>query len=151
MLKGRVLAIAGVALVSLGVAVGAAAQQTKNEHPPSTTAMNTSSKTTMQIEGCVFPKEDLSDMKPPFVTAASVMDYVLTDTNLLTAAPGVMVKENQIFDLTGPTQDRLRALIGKRVGVTGHVQSKSPYSVMEVTSIRPISGECPYKPTHQGS
>ncbi len=148
MLKRRVLAVATAAVVSLGVGLLADGPQNQSSGSAApATAASSSSKTNLYLEGCVFPKMALSGTMPSIVPVGTVEDYVLSDTKVLSAADGVDTSGVTLLQLAQVSQPRLRALIGKRVGVTGHVEAKPDLPVMDVTSIRPISGECPARPT----
>jgi hypothetical protein len=117
------------------VGLGAGAQQ-----KPATQAAPTGKM--VHYEGCVYPKRQLSAAKPIMVLRGSVEDYVLTGTrDVLATGTTEGGGGGPIYKLEEVPQDRLRELIGKRVGVTGHINEK-PEPRMQVISIREVVGAC---------
>ena len=142
MLKRSVITCA-VAL-SLGIGLRAGAQQNPTQDPQATAKPSSTTGTMVHFEGCVFPERALSSDKPVVVPSGSVEDYILTHTKIIA---GSNPKTDGIFTLDHVEQDRLRDLIGKRVGVTGRIDEESERPEFRVTSIREIVGTCPRTPS----
>ncbi len=187
MLKKQVYAGAIAALFA-GAAVGA--QQTpptesaRPQNPPTAaTAQAPLHETT--LSGCVYKEEDVAGRTPNVAERAGVMeDYILADvkpagqasTSPSSATPGA---EPGVAGTSGTTQpmyklekiadERLKAMVGKRVEVTGRIDAepgdvaKGPAGAQaqadknvgpdkielpefEVTDIREVAGTCAAKP-----
>lgn len=109
-------------------------------------APSAATSTTVHFEGCVFPERAVSSNPPYIVPAGSAEDFLLTNTRAVSGSepgtedPGVMYKLEQV------TLERLSALTGKRVGVTGRIEKEPELPAFQVVSIREISGWCPNRP-----
>ena len=137
--------ISCAAAVLLSVGLGAKAQQNPAEEPQKTTQVSTAG-TIVHLEGCVFPKRAMSTMKPVIAPVGSE-DYVLTHTKVVAGTGGAATEsDGSAFKLEQVSQERLRALIGKRVGVTGRIGDEPELPEFQVISIREISGSCPSTP-----
>ena len=112
---------------------GAAAQDSANEKK-------------VNLEGCVFPNRALSSPDPVVVPADSREDFVVTDTKVISASPGVKNVDGQKFKLIGVQHDRLRELNGKRVGVSARLEDKPGMGQLNVISILETVGSCPATP-----
>jgi hypothetical protein len=123
--------------VAAGVAIGlpAAGQESQTQSQQATM---------VHVEGCVFPQRALTASKAVLMPAGSTDAYFLTNINVI-AAPGDGIDDKSVFKLDRVAQERLRALIGKRVGVTGRIE-RSADPLFRVTSIREIVGICPVTP-----
>jgi hypothetical protein len=187
MLKKHVMAGAIAALFA-GAAVGA--QQTppsetaRPQNPtPTATAQAPAGETT--LSGCVYKEEDVPGRTPNIAERAGVMeDYILADVKAAGqdstspssatpgAAPGVAGTSGRtqpMYKLEKIADERLKAMVGKRVEVTGRIDAdrgdvapgpagpqaqadKNPgpdkieLPEFEVTDIREVAGTCPAKP-----
>ena len=175
MAKGILVA----ALISLLIAPLAAAQSQSANPPPSSPQVSVRPTTT--LTGCLYREEQVPGRKPNVVERAGILeDYILagvtvkgeqrptgTAGSASTAVPstGTMYKVEKIPD------EKLKALVGKRVEVTGHIdpEGRSRLGVggtkpdaglgpdkislpeIEALSIREVSGQgqCPAKPPLQ--
>lgn len=143
MLK-RLLVTTAVA-VFLGFGLAAEAQQSAIPESQATESGDSTAGSKIHLEGCLFPERALSAAKPVIVPAGSVEQYVLTDTEHISGeAPS---GEATVYELHEVAQDRLRALNGKRVGVTGRVEDQTGMPALRVISLREIVGACPAVPT----
>jgi hypothetical protein len=151
--------------------------QPPQTQPPSSATMQTAATTTLQ--GCVYEEKDIPGRTPNVAEKAGVMeDYILvtsenpsatagtTGTNPPTAAPatGTMSMAGKAFKLEQIADERLKAVVGKRVEVTGRVDAEakaatgvkpdqnpgSPDKIelpeFEVTALKEVEGTCPATP-----
>ena len=168
-----------VALISLLIAPFAAAQAPDANPPQSSPQVSVRPTTT--LTGCLYREEQVPGRKPNVVERAGILeDYILAGVTVAgeqrptgtagsasTAVPstGTMYKVENIAD------EKLKALIGKRVEVTGHIdpEGRSRLGVggakpdaglgpdkislpeIEASSIREVTGQgqCPAKPPTQ--
>lgn len=147
MLK-RLLVTTAVA-VFLGFGLAAEAQQSAIPESQATEPRETTAGSKIHLEGCLYPERALSAAKPVIVPAGSVEPYVLTDTKHISGEP--RSDEARVFALHEVAPDRLRALNGKRVGVTGRVAEQTGMPALHVISLREIVGACPAVPTSSHS
>jgi hypothetical protein len=168
-----------VALISLLIAPLAAAQAPNANPPQSSPQVSVRPATT--LTGCLYREEQVPGRKPNVVEQAGILeDYILAGVTVAgeqrptgtagsasTAVPstGTMYKVEKIAD------EKLKALVGKRVEVTGHIdpEGRSRLGVggakpdaglgpdkislpeIEASSIREVTGQgqCPAKPPLQ--
>jgi hypothetical protein len=140
--------------------------------------------TTATVTGCVYKEADIPGRTPNVAERAGVLeDYILvasTDTSRATAGTtgttppaatgttGAAVMKYKAFKLEHVDDEKLQAMVGKRVEVTGKVdaeardakagapgapaadRSMGPDQIelaeFEVTSIKEVPGDCPAKP-----
>ena len=191
MLKKHVIAGAIAALFAGTVAIAQTPQTPSSErprpqYPPSAaTAQAAPGETT--LSGCVYKEENVPGRTPNVAERAGVMeDYILADVKRAGqdstspssatpgATPGVAGTSGTVapmYKLEKIADERLRAMVGKRVEVTGKIDSErgdtsttpageqpkadknpaSPDKVelpeFEVSEIREVAGTCPAKPT----
>jgi hypothetical protein len=168
------------ASVALGAQTSAAGQQPTERQPttqsqPRTTAQDATTK----LVGCVYREQDVPGRSPNPVERAGVLeDYILADTKMsgdaTKPAPGSRPAPTGTSETTGKmykleqiADERLRAVVGKRVEVTGRIdaemadaagrtgtsptdRSVGPDRIelpeFEVASMREIAGSCPTTP-----
>ena len=152
----------------------ASAQSTATQQPPSQQPATAQAASTT-IEGCVYNEKDIPGRSPNVAERAGVLeDYILvassstpsaTGTSGTTGAAGMSTPK--MFKLEHADDDKLKALVGKRVQVTGKVdaeagdkkpatgapqtdRSMGPDRIelpeFEVTSIAETTGQCPATP-----
>jgi len=150
---------------------------TPQTQQPSTSAMQSTATTTLQ--GCVYKEADVPGRTPNVAEKAGMMeDYILvtsanssatagtTGTNppSATAATGAPASVGKAFKLEKIADERLKAVVGKRVEVTGRVDEGagagagvkpdqnpgSPDKIelpeFEVTALKEVEGTCPAVP-----
>jgi len=132
---------------------------------------------TTTIQGCVYKEQDIPGRTPDITEKAGVLeDYILvasvnpstpTGTSGTAGTAGVMAAP-KAFKLEKIADEQLRAVVGKRVEVTGRVDAergdkaagtagapapdknmgpdKIELSEFEVTSMREVEGTCPASP-----
>jgi hypothetical protein len=143
---------------------------------PSSATMQTATTT---LQGCVYEEKDIPGRTPNVAEKAGVMeDYILvtsenpsattgtSGTNPPTAAPatGAASISGKAFKLEQIADERLKAVVGKRVEVTGRVDADdkaatsakpdqnpgSPDKIelpeFEVTALKEVEGTCPATP-----
>jgi hypothetical protein len=137
--------------------------------PQSTTPADTASQAASQgsgatMVGCLYKEAQVPGRSPNVAERAGVLeDYILVG-----AAPASSAQQSstsasstsgRMFKVEGIDDDRLKAMVGKRVEVSGRVdpdvegrrdQSLGPDKInlpeFEAQSIREVSGECPATP-----
>jgi hypothetical protein len=156
------------------------------DRPGSTTASDTRTTASTTLTGCVYKEEDVPGRTPNVAEQAGVMeDYILavSDTKTSGSTAGTSgsstagtsgatsaAKKGKMFKLEHADDEKLSAVVGKRVEVTGKIDAEagdSPTGTtgattdrsvgpdqidlaeFEVTSIREVSGDCPAKPAAQ--
>jgi hypothetical protein len=161
----------------------ASAQQTQQpptQQPPAQPQQHEMTQAeTRTIEGCVYREEDIPGRSPNVAERAGILeDYILvasTDAAGTRGAVGTTGTETpatpapaepKMFKLEHEDDDKLRALVGKRVRVTGKVDAEAgdraatgapakdrsvgPDQIelpeFEVTTITETTGECPATP-----
>ena len=185
MLKKHAIASAIAALFAGTVAIAQTPQTPSTERPrpqtpPTAAAQAAPGETT--LSGCVYKEENVPGRTPNVAERAGVMeDYILADvkragqdsTSPSSATPGAAGTSGTVspmYKLEKIADERLRAMVGKRVEVTGKIDSErgdtartpagaqpqadknpaSPDKVelpeFEVSAIREVAGTCPAKP-----
>jgi hypothetical protein len=159
--------------------------QTQQPQPPATTQPKpTASEPVTTLSGCVFQEKDVPGRAPNVAERAGILeDYILaevtpaksestspTGTSGTSGTSGIS-KSSAMYKLELVDDAKLKALVGKRVEVTGRVDAEAgdkaatpatppPSSTdraigrdrvdlpeFEVTSIHEVSGTCPAKPS----
>ena len=175
-MSGVAAAIA-VTMATVGAQTPQYPPQTPPQTPqPSTSAMQAASTT---LQGCVYKEEDVPGRTPNVAEKAGVMeDYILvvstnpsatagtTGTNPPSASgmAGAAFAAGKAFKLEKIADERLKAVVGKRVEVTGRVDDAakaaagvkpdqnpaSPDKIelpeFEVTALKEVEGTCPATP-----
>lgn len=120
---------------------------------------------TRTVEGCVYRAADISAPAPDAPERADIgADYILVasadagaGTAGTTGAVGTAgaAAARNLFKLEHDDDDKLRAMVGKRVRVTGKVDAERTdraapgqpeLTELEVTTIAEATGECPAMP-----
>jgi hypothetical protein len=165
------------AIAFAGAAASAQSTGQQQTPPAQPQQQATAQAETRTIEGCVYREEDIPGRSPNIAERAGILeDYILVasaDASTqgavgTTGAAGAAaaVATPKMFKLEHEDDDKLRALVGKRVRVTGKVdaehgdhaatgqpqrdRSVGPDQIelpeFEVTTIAETAGECPAKP-----
>ena len=190
--------MSGAAAV-MAISMAGLGAQTPQTQPPATqtpttqapASASTAQTATTTIQGCVYKEEAIPGRAPNIAEKAGVLeDYILvpTDTSLATAGTsgttppaaagttGTAAAKtiHKAFKLEKISDDQLRAVVGKRVEITGRVDAEKgdtkaaatgtsgtgtapaadktvgPDSIelpeFEVTSMREVEGTCPATP-----
>ena len=169
--------MSGAAAV-MAMSIASVGAQTPQTPPPSQTpppaSMQQSATTT--LTGCVYNEADVPGRTPNVAERAGVLeDYILVTTAAsgtagtsgttppATGAAAMASAVGKAFKLEQIADERLKAVVGKRVEVTGRVDTEagttgakpdknpgSPDSIelpeFEVTSLKEVEGTCPAKP-----
>ena len=154
------------------------------DRPGSTTASDTRTAASTTLTGCVYKEEDVPGRTPNVAEQAGVMeDYILavsdakssgstagtSGSSTAGSSGATSAQKGKMFKLEHADDEKLSAVVGKRVEVTGKIDAEagdSPTGTtgatdrsvgpdqidlaeFEVTSIREVSGDCPAKPAAQ--
>lgn len=138
--------IAGAAALLLAAASSTFTLASEAGLPRSSPA-DTQPATKVHVEGCVFTESALTATKPVVVTMGSQHAWVLTQVKPIAGDLKEDVASKTTYGVTLADQDQLLLLNGKRVGVVGHITSGAVRPMLNVISIREISGGCPVLPS----
>jgi hypothetical protein len=159
---------------AFGAAVAAQAQQpaqpSQAQQPPAATAK----PATTTLSGCLYREDQVPGRKPNVAERAGILeDYILADASVAGTQKGPQgltgntPASGNMYKVEGPSDERLKALVGKRVEVTGRIdpeggpgaapgrpredRSLGPDQInlpeFEATAIREVSGTtCPATP-----
>jgi hypothetical protein len=173
-MSGMAAAIA-ITMTTVGAQTPQYPPQTPQTQQPSTSAMQTASTT---VQGCVYKEEDVPGRTPNVAEKAGMMeDYILvvspnpsatagtTGTTPPSASmAGAAFAAGKAFKLEKIADERLKAVVGKRVEVTGRVDDAakaatgvepdqnpaSPDKIelpeFEVSALKEVEGTCPATP-----
>jgi hypothetical protein len=176
--------IMAATLAPLFVAAVAAAQGAgQPQNPPAQTPepppRATAQQPTTTLAGCLYREDQVPGRKPNVAERAGVLeDYILADASVAgtqakpgatpgaTGTSGTTPSSGNLYKVEGPSDEKLKALVGKRVEVMGRIDPEGgpgatpgkpredrglgPDQInlpeFEATSIREISGTCPATP-----
>jgi hypothetical protein len=169
---------ATVALVATAALSGTQVLLASQEPTPQTPAA-TSQQPTTTLVGCLYKEDQIPGRKPNVAERAGVLeDYILADASApssqakpgatpgATGTTGTTPASGNMFKIEGPPDEKLKALVAKRVEVTGRIdpegapgatpgaprtdRSLGPDEInlpeFEATSIRETTGTCPATP-----
>jgi hypothetical protein len=177
--------MSGVAAAIAVTMASASAQtpQTPPQNPPQTqppaTAQQPMQGAEKTLQGCVYKEQDIPGRSPNVAEKAGVMeDYILVTVESASATAGTTgttppsatapamgaAMAGKAFKLEKIADERLKAVVGKRVEVTGRVDEgasgttgvkpdqnpASPDKIelpeFEVTALKEVEGTCPTTP-----
>ena len=176
-------AVIALSIASLGAQTPQNPPQTQppTQTPPAASAAQDTAATTT-LQGCVYNEKDVPGRSPNVAEKAGVMeDYILVTSSNASATAGtsgttppsptasapMASTEGKAFKLEKIADERLKAVVGKRVEVTGRVDKEtsaaagtsgvkpdrnpvSPDKIeipeFEVVSIKEVEGTCPATP-----
>ena len=157
----------------LFVAAIAAQEPQKPQDPqtPPRTPTAAAQEPAAKLTGCLYREEQVPGRTPnPAERAGVLEDYILVQSSAdapkgaAPAATGTSGMTAKMYKVEGPSDEKLKALVGKRVEVSGRIDTeagakpgqatpdrgvgpdKVSLSEIEATSIREISGTCPATP-----
>ena len=170
-----IVALLSTAALTAGQAPQPAPQTAPRPAPdrPATTAQ----QPTTSLVGCLYREDQVPGRSPNVAERAGVLeDYILADAAMPAGqaksegAPGAVgtsgsaPASGNMYKVEGPSDERLKALVGKRVEVTGRIDPEGgtaaggpradrgpgPDAInlpeFEAASVREISGTCPATP-----
>jgi hypothetical protein len=170
---------ATVALLSTTVLAWAQGPGQPQNPPPQTPETSMMVRPTTTLTGCLYREEQVPGRKPNVAERAGILeDYILADASVAGAqtkpgaTPGATgttattPASGNMYKVGGPPDEQLKALVGKRVEVTGRISPErgpvgtagkprpdhglGPDQVnlpeLEATSARETSGTCPPAP-----
>jgi hypothetical protein len=176
--------IIAATIAPLFVAALAAAQSAgQPQEPPPQTSPRTPAATTQQptttLTGCLYREDQIPGRKPNVAERAGILeDYILADASIAggqtkpgstpgaTGTTGTTPASGKMYKVEGPSDEKLKALVGKKVEVMGRIDPEAgpgatpgkpredrglaPDQInlpeFEATSIREVSGTCPATP-----
>jgi len=157
--------IACTALATMALAISAAAQApatAQDPKPASPAASQAASTAAVTVEGCLVREQDVPGRKPNIAERAGVMeDYILMSTKIVKGADkptgtSGTAGPSRMYQVKGIDDERLKALVGKRVQVEGALNDLDAPATpkpgaedladIHGASIRQVSGDCPAKP-----
>jgi hypothetical protein len=150
-------------------------QNPPSQSPRTPAAAATQPMTT--LAGCLYREDQVPGRTPnPAERAGILEDYILADATMaaaqarpgstpgVTGTTGTSPSSGNMYKIEGPPDEKLKALVGKRVEVTGRIDPEGlatpgaprpdrglgPDRInlpeLEATSIREASGTCPATP-----
>ena len=159
--------IFAVALAATHVAAQAQTSP-QSTTPRDSAAQGASQGSGSTMVGCLYREAQVPGRSPNVAEQAGVLeDYILVgaapassaQSSTSATATGATAASGRMFKVEGIDDDRLKAMVGKRVEVSGRVdadvegrrdQSLGPDTInlpeFEAQSIREVSGECPATP-----
>ena len=170
----RKYAIAGTLSLVFAGALGAQEPRPQNPQTPPSTPSTTAQSAEKKLTGCLYREDQVPGRKPNVAERAGVMeDYILVEntaagatTPSATGTSGSTASgaSGKMYKVEGPADEKLKALVGKRVEVMGRVNPEAgakpgqatpdrnigpdqvSLSEINATSIREVSGTCPTAP-----
>jgi hypothetical protein len=155
------------ALASFALAASVAAQAPASQTQKPTAATPQASRNSLvTIEGCLVREADVPGRKPNIAERQGVMeDYILTSTKVVKGSAPEATRPTgttgtagtlRMYQVKGINDEKLKALLGKRVQVEGTLAdldepakpSAGSEDIADIqgSSVRQVSGECPAKP-----
>jgi hypothetical protein len=171
--------VAPLFVAALAVAQGAGQPQDPPPQTPPRTPAATTQQPTTTLTGCLYREAQIPGRKPNVAERAGVLeDYILADASAAgaqrtpgatpgaTGTTGTTPASGNMFKVEGPADEKLKALVGKKVEVTGRIDPEGapgatpgrpredrglgPDQInlpeFEATSIKEVSGTCPATP-----
>jgi len=174
-----------IAALPLFFVAGLAAQEpastTSKPSQPATRPGATGQQSTTTMTGCLYREDQIPGRKPNVAEKAGVMeDYILAGATMAmsdakpsatpgaTGTSGTAPSSGKTYKVEGPADEKLKALLGKRVEVTGRIDpeggpgtsnpsgaptpDKGPgpdkinLPEFEASAIREVAGTCPATP-----
>jgi hypothetical protein len=131
MITNRSIALSLTTIVCSGVLMAAQAP-TQQQQPPQTPGTPAAQATTT-ITGCVYQEKDVPGRSPNLAEKAGILeDYILAEVkpSATTATPGAAATAGTaqfgtMYKLEHADDSKLKAVVGKRVEVTGRVDRES--------------------------
>ena len=162
-MSARSIACTGVAAMALAISAAAQAPATaQNPKPASPAASQAASAAAVTIEGCLVREQDVPGRKPDVAERVGVgEDYILMSTKIVKGADkptgtSGTAGPSRMYQVKGIDDERLKALVGKRVQVEGALNDldapatpkpgATDLADIHGASIRQVSGDCPSKP-----
>jgi hypothetical protein len=155
--------------------VAAIAAQAQQPAQPSQAQQPAATAATTMLSGCLYREDQVPGRKPNVAERAGILeDYILADASVAGAqakgpqgltGPGTTPASGNMYKVEGPSDERLKALVGKRVELTGRIDPEGSGATagrprqdrglgpdqinlpeFEATAVREITGTCPASP-----
>ena len=160
-------------LFAAGLAAQGAGQPPNPPPQPPGTPTTTAQMPTTTLTGCLYREDQIPGRKPNVAERAGVLeDYILADASVAGAqtkpgsTAGAAPTTGNMYKVEGPPDEKLKALVGKKVELTGRIDPEGgpgattgtprtdrgpgPDQInlpeFEATSIREVAGTCPATP-----
>jgi hypothetical protein len=179
--------IGGAFALLLAAAVAGAQSTSQPQQPPPQQTPQTPEapgvmpqQSTTTLAGCLYREDQVPGRKPNVAERSGVLeDYILADASVAggtqpkpgattgaTGTTGTTPMSGNMYKVEGPSDERLKALVGKRVEITGRIDPEGgpgatpgtpspdrgpgPDQInlpeFDATSIREVAGTCPAAP-----
>ena len=178
-MKNFISAAALPLLFTAGLAAQASAQPQPPPPAPTRPPAASGQQPTTTLSGCLYREDQIPARKPNVAERTGVLeDYILADASIAGTPPkpgstpgatgttGTTPASGNMYKVEGPSDEKLKALVGKRVEVTGRIDREGgagatpgtpspdrgpgPDEInlpeFEAASIREVSGMCPATP-----
>ena len=180
-ISAATVALVATAALAVTQASALAGEPQDPPRPAPQTPAATAQQPGTTLVGCLYREDQIPGRKPNAAERAGVLeDYILADASTSTpsaeprpgATPGatgtsgMAPSSGNMYKVEGPSDDRLKALVGKKVEVTGRIdpeggpgatpgtprpdRSLGPDEInlpeFEASSVREIPGTCPATP-----
>lgn len=175
----NLVAAATLALLFVAVLGAQGPGPSQNPPPQAPQTPSTTVKPTTTLVGCLYREDRVPGRKPNVAEKAGILeDYILADASVkdtskepgaavgATGTAGAPPASGNIYKVEGPSDEKLKALVGKKVEVTGRIDPErgpagtagkpqpdrglGPDAInlpeFKATSIREIAGTCPATP-----
>jgi hypothetical protein len=163
-----------------GLAAPYAAGQAPKDEPRAPSQATVTVKPIVTLTGCLYREEQVPGRTPNVAERAGILeDYILADATIAdaqrgkpssggsTGTSGLSPATGSMYKVENVPDERLKALLGKRVEVTGRIEPEGRNRLgvgggvtpdrglgpdalslpeVEASSIRQVSGTCPAKP-----
>ncbi|MFN7917896.1 MAG: hypothetical protein U0Q55_21290 [Vicinamibacterales bacterium] len=113
---------------------------------PRSSRADTQPSTMVHFEGCLFTETALTSPTPVVVPMGSAQTWVLTHVKPISGDVKEDDASKTTYGVAQAEQEQLRLLNGKRVGVTGRITQGDARPMLNVVSLREITGGCPVLP-----
>jgi hypothetical protein len=129
-------------------------QDPPRQTPPPPTA--TAQQPTTMLVGCLYREDQVPGRKPNVAERAGILeDYILADASIssapakpgatpgATGTTGAKPATGTMYKVEGPSDEKLKALVGKKVEVTGRIDPEGGPGTTPSTTPKPDRGPGP--------
>jgi hypothetical protein len=156
------IAIAACALSLVGSAASAQAPQgASRSQTPASSAPPVTVQPTLTLTGCLYPESQVPGRKPNVAERAGILeDYILADASTkpasttpgATGTSGTAPVTGNMYKVEKIADEQLKALVGKRVEVTGRIDPEGSPAVPDgARPDRGLSGDSINLPEFEAS
>ena len=148
--------IVAATVAAVGMTLSLAAQVPAPAPGPSTPARPTTSGVGAQtvanltLVGCLYPEKSVAGRTPNVAEKAGAReDYILADASLpADLDKNATLTTGNMYEIDDIAEEKLRPLVGKRVQLTGRLDSdeSGPVPEFDASTIKEVAGTCPATP-----